>query len=216
MPPDHLIVPEEMSRRADVALRALSVNSYFLDLGQAVKRAVEIAGASPCQKSKRGATAFARRRMFRNGDPFGQVMTVYTCGHNRPAGSMTCAGTPNCEAACKHLCDHAEAVAVKNWLAEFGDSESGHALFDIVHIELRQDDAGKWVPVPFDREGKPKGPSCISCARYILCADARLVWLWGIDGWRWWYAQDFLRDTLDELKLVDPSLLPRRIGAVST
>lgn len=48
MPPDHLIVPEEMSRRADVALRALSVNSYFLDLGQAVKRAVEIAGASPC------------------------------------------------------------------------------------------------------------------------------------------------------------------------
>mgnify|MGYP003511352180 CR=1 FL=1 len=145
MQPEYLKLPEEVTLGGgtDVQLRALSVNGYAADLKQAITKAVEVAGHSPCQKSKRGAVAF-------------------------------------------------------------------------VHIELRPDDAGKWVPVPFDRDGKPKGPSCISCARDILCADARIVWLWGVDGWRWWYAQDFLRDTLDELKLVDPSLLPRRIGTVST
>lgn len=215
MQPEYLKLPEEVTLGGgtDVQLRALSVNGYAADLKQAITKAVEVAGHSPCQKSKRGAVAFARRMMYRG--QIGHVMAVMESGSNRPAGPLSCSGEP-CKAACRDICDHAEVVAVQKWLATHGSSEVGHALFDVVHIELRPDDAGKWVPVPFDRDGKPKGPSCISCARDILCADARIVWLWGVDGWRWWYAQDFLRDTLDELKLVDPSLLPRRIGTVST
>ena len=33
----------------------------------------------------------------------------------------------------------------------------------------------------------------------MLRAEVRLVWLWGEEGWRWWYAQDFFRDTLEDL-----------------
>lgn len=216
MTPEYLALPEEVRflHGDDVHLRALSVNGYAGDLEFAIKRAVDAAHQSPCQKSRRGAVAFARRTMFHG--QIGQVTTVFTNGFNRPAGQLQCKGDPGCAKICRSICHHAEAIAVQEWLAAYGNSDTGHGLFDIVHIELRQDAVGKWVPVPFDREGKPKGPSCISCARDILCADARLVWLWGVGGWRWWYAQDFFHDTLDELKLVDPSFLPRRIRTVST
>ncbi len=209
-----LALPEEVrwQGRDDVQLRALAVNGYASDMSAAISLAVEAAHQSPCQKSKRGAVAFSRRRMYQSGDTVGRVMTVFETGHNQPAQSLFCSGTDICKAACRHICDHAEAIAVSKWLAKHGSSPEGSAMFDVVHIELRPNEAGDWEPVAFDREGQPKGPSCITCARDMLRAEARLVWLWGEEGWRWWYAQDFFRDTLEELKLVDASMLPPRIA----
>lgn len=207
-------LPEEVrwQGKDDVQLRALSVNGYASDLSAAISLAVEAAHQSPCQKSKRGAVAFARRRMYQPGDAVGRVMTVVETGHNQPFQSLFCSGTEMCKSACRHICDHAEAIAVSKWLAKYGSSPEGSAMFDVVHIELRPNEAGVWEPVAFDREGQPKGPSCITCARDMLRAEARLVWLWGVEGWRWWYAQDYFRDTLEELKLVDAAMLPARIA----
>lgn len=209
-----LTLPDEVywQGKGDIQLRALAVNGYGSDLSAAISLAVEAARKSPCQKSKRGAVAFARRTMYRAPDPVGRVMTVFQSGHNHPVSPLTCTGSEQCKAACRHLCDHAEAIAVSKWLTAYGAGEQGPAMFDVVHIELRPNDAGIWEPVAFDREGQPKGPSCITCARDLLRAEARLVWLWGVEGWRWWYAQDFFRDTLEELKLVDSSMLPARIA----
>lgn len=214
-----LALPEEVrwQGKDDVQLRALSVNGYASDLSAAITLAVEAAHQSPCQKSKRRAVAFARRRTYRTPDPVGRERTVFEIGHNHPVLPITCSGGDLCKAACRHLCDHAEAIAVSKWIAMHGAGDQGSAMFDVVHIELRPNDEGIWEPVAFDREGQPKGPSCITCARDMLRAEARLVWLWGEEGWRWWYAQDFFRDTLEELKLVDDSMLPARIaGSRST
>lgn len=203
--------------KGDAQLLALSVNGYASDLSAAISLAVQEALASPCQKSKRGAVAFARRTMYQLDpsppDRTGRLMAVFERGHNRPIGPLTCSGSEQCRVSCRHVCDHAEAIAVSKWLAAHGRGPQGAALFDVVHIELRPNEAeGVWEPVPFDREGQPKGPSCITCAKDMLRAEARLVWLWGVTGWRWWYAQDFFRDTLEELKLVDAAMLPRRIA----
>ena len=215
MPLKHevLALPEEVrwQGKDDVQLRALSVNGYASDLSSAISLAVETARKSPCQKSKRGAVAFARRTMYRANE-VGRVMTVFESGYNHPPPPLACSGSEQCRGACRCLCDHAEAIAVSKWLTMHGGGKDGAAMFDVVHIELRPDEAGVWEPVAFDREGQPKGPSCITCARDMLRAEARLVWLWGVEGWRWWYAQDFFRDTLEELKLVDAAMLPRRIA----
>jgi hypothetical protein len=225
MSPRFDVLPTELTwvAKGDVQLLALSVDGYGSDLSTAISLAVQEALSSPCQKSKRGAVAFARRTVYQARDPQepyesaspGRVMTVFERGHNRPVGPLTCSGSDQCKASCRHLCDHAEAIAVSKWLAAHGRGPQGSALFDVVHIELRPNEAegGVWEPVPFDREGQPKGPSCITCAKDMLRAEARLVWLWGTTGWRWWYAQDFFRDTLEELKLVDSAMLPRRISA---
>lgn len=209
-----LALPEEVrwQGKDDVQLRALSVNGYASDLSAAITLAVEAAQQSPCQKSKRGAVAFAKRRMYRPPDTIGREGTTFISAHNHPIHPLTCSGDDLCKAACRHLCDHAEAIAVSKWVARHASGDQGSAMFDVVHIELRPNDAGVWEPVAFDREGQPKGPSCITCARDMLRAEARLVWLWGVEGWRWWYAQDFFRDTLEELRLVDASSLPQRIA----
>ena len=189
----------------------LSEDYRYLMTG-ALSSAIREALGSPCCKSKRGATVFSTTDATR-----------FTC-HNRPPPPFTCLGSrlaiaehDACRAACGALCLHAEerCVSELRWMRAKEAHRRADTLttwitgmppppreYDVLHIELVDGQ-----PVPFDRPGKPAAPSCITCARAMVDAKVRLVWLFGVAGWRSWTAVEFMRDTILELKLLPASAL---------
>lgn len=164
--------------------------SYWHDMRTSIDEAIARGQAGPCAKSKRVAWVQSTR---------GSYKPIF--GVNAPAlPSVGCTGDAACKAVCGQLCNHAEENAVVDLL------QSGRSVldegFDVFHLEIV---AG--VPAPFDREGKPKRPSCITCARLIQIAGARAVWLFGVDGWRWWSARDFWLETAAEVGVITPERL---------
>jgi hypothetical protein len=153
----------------------------------AIGCAVEAARKSPCAKSRRGAAA-----IWTSDCDLGTPMAA----HNAPPAPLTCGRNAACRAVCGQICNHAEERLILNAARH----RQAHApMCDVLHIEIGADAEGRGLPLPFDREGKPKRPSCITCARIMQHADVRAVWLWGVDGWRWWWAMDFMLETCVEL-----------------
>lgn len=129
---------------------------------EAVAAAIEAGRASPCAKSKRGVSIFARHP--------GPNVVVYARAHNSPPEPFDCDGSAACKNACRAICEHAEAAALR---LLGGVHAAGRGL-ELLHIKVV--------------DGKPVvsgPPSCPRCSLAIL-ADRRIstVWLLHAEGWR--------------------------------
>ena len=157
---------------------------YWHEMYQAIGEAISRGQAGPCSKSKRIAWAQS---------PAGTYPARFAV--NQPPVGLACAGDDACRDVCGKICTPAEETRVLDVLrAPIMHEADDLAVF---HLEI----VGG-VPQAFDRPGKPQGPSCITCARIMVQAGVRAVWLFGVDGWRWWRASDFWVATVRELRLV--------------
>lgn len=153
----------------------------------AIEDALREALRSPCSKSKRGAAIYSAP---------GTHDGICVARHNKPPYPFTCLRTPACRAACGQICNHAEERCVADFLREQNAAHFG-GTYDMLHVEVVDGE-----PVVFDRPGKPTRPSCITCARAMLDAKVRQVWLYSRRGWRCWTAVEFMRATILELELL--------------
>ena len=138
-----------------------------------IRTAVKLAAMSPCAKSKRGVVVFSLAGTHADGHGF----------NHPPFG--TCAGTDECRSSCSKICEHAEAMALRQTV--------GEGLFDMLHVKVVDGE-----PVPSG------GPSCWQCSKAIL-ADQRIagVWLLHADGWRRYDVREFHALTLKECGLLN-------------
>jgi hypothetical protein len=133
-------------------------SSTIEHLGQfdALKKAIEIAKESPCQKSKRGVVVW-------NGENTQPITTPRGLGqwdadHNGPPPGFACDGSPACRAHCSKLCLHAEERVILGM--------EDYTYSDMLHIKV------------VDGEAVPSGPpSCWQCSRKILEKDFERIWL---------------------------------------
>lgn len=160
---------------------------YWHEMHEAIGEAIGRAQAGPCSKSKRVAWVQS---------PLGAWPASF--GVNGPPQGLACGGDQACRDACAKICTHAEERVVLRKLRENPDT------MDVFHLEVVDG-----VPVPFDRAGKDSGPSCITCARLMLAAEVRLVWLYGVAGWQWWASDVFYFDTLRTLQLLPAERIVR-------
>jgi deoxycytidylate deaminase len=136
----------------------------------ALARAVEVAGQSPCQKSKRGVV------IWREGWPF------HAAGWNHQPAPLACDGSAFCRANCAKLCVHAETHAL---LGLPVPGLAGAYRADMLHVKVV---GGKAVPSGL--------PSCWQCSRLILDRGIRQVWLLHDAGLTAYSAENFHRVTL--------------------
>lgn len=110
-----------------------------------VDEALRHARQRACAKSYRGSVVY--------GIAFDGSAADHGHGHNGPPRGFACDGSEACRKACRYLCEHAEARAVREAIeyAHFGP-------FDLVHVKA--DAAGELVA--------GGGPSCAACSRLIL------------------------------------------------
>lgn len=163
-----------------------AVTGYWHEMRAMIDKAIALSRAGKCAKSKRVAWVQS---------PIGEWSPMMAI--NGPPLELPCSGDQACRDVCAKICTHAEErVLVRALWSGVGTP------IDVFHLEIVDD-----VPMPFDREGKDAGPSCITCARLMHHAGVRLVWLYGVNGWRWWASDIFYRDTVAHLQLVSPERL---------
>lgn len=163
-----------------------AVPGYWHEMRSTIDKAIALTRAGKCAKSKRVAWLQS---------PVGAWDPVL--GVNGPPVELPCSGDQACRDACAKICTHAEERVLLRVLRDGFDGP-----IDMFHLEVVDDQ-----PMPFDRAGKDAGPSCITCARLMLQGHVRLVWLYGVDGWRWWASDIFYRDTVAHLGLASPERL---------
>jgi hypothetical protein len=150
----------------------------------AIRAALEAAAQSPCVKSKRGVAVYHI--------PSGDVMGV---GYNSQP-SRRCDQT--CITNCNKLCVHAEHRAI---VAAMPLSKSLR-VHDAVHVKLFSM-GGPYtgrVPADFDYTNAlvpSGGPSCWQCSRIILDSGLEGFWLFHVDGWKRYEAEEFHRLSLE-------------------
>ncbi len=123
--------------------------------------ALHAARQSPCAKSHRGVVVFGPYHGATESDV---IHLAYGSGWNGPPPGFACDGSAACRASCRHLCEHAEARAVRAAMdcAQFKPLE-------LVHVKA--DAAGQLVA--------GSGPSCAPCSRLILDSGIIAgVWLY--------------------------------------
>lgn len=112
-----------------------------------IRRAEIVAALQPpgrCVKSLRGAVVFHPS----SGRVFGE-------GYNRPPAPFGCTGTPRCREICRHICEHAEAMAIDDAWRDLREPEPESEL---LHVKLGPD--GRVTP--------SGPPSCGACSKRIL------------------------------------------------
>lgn len=136
-----------------------------------VRRLVDAAARSRCKKSQRGAILVTRDRL-----------DVFT-GANWPAAGE-CNDSDLCRMDCSKICVHAEQVA----LLSAGRADVRGA--DVYHLKV------------VDGEPVHSGtPSCVECSKLMLQAGVANVWLYTVNGWVSWTAEEFHRATLRKCML---------------
>lgn len=141
-----------------------------------IQSAVDAALTSPCQKSRRGAAAFAPQPGTPADAPGWSSRTLAFA--NQPFEG-TCSGGAGCRAYCAITCHHAEAR-----LAGEVKDLSGH---DVVHVKLGPDGILLMPSGP---------PSCFACAKTLQLARAEAVWLFHVEGWKRYPIVDFVRASI--------------------
>jgi deoxycytidylate deaminase len=156
-----------------------------------VSLAVDTANRGPCAKSKRGVVIYSVATA-------GGVGVIWGNAFNSPPWPFECSNTDACKADCGRICVHAEQRAIIQALTP-SETELRHPLagdpraeLHLVHVKTVD---GKLVP-------SPGGPSCDQCAKLILEAGIRTVWLYVQDGvWSRYDAAGFHQATLITNKL---------------
>jgi len=121
----------------------------MMDEHDALKKAIEAAGWSGCQKSQRGVAIWRRS---------GGLISQDT---NRPAAGR-CDGSDACRRSCGKLCIHAEANAILS-AQQWGKPMRGG---EMIHVKV------------VDGQAVPSGPpSCWQCSRTILRSGLEAMWL---------------------------------------
>lgn len=154
-----------------------------INLGYMLSIAVDVAKGSPCAKSRRGVVIF---------DSLGHVVGR---GFNSPPCGWTCARTEECRANCRNICVHAEQAAIL---------DAGRIVLGMQMLHIEIDDAGH--PLTAD-----KGPTCLECAKLILAAGIKTMWLYqqneGTRGLTPYPGFDFHLQTLANLGLLTVTAL---------
>ena len=157
----------------------------------AIDAAIAVANRGPCAKSKRGVVAYR----VQPANPFARAgdcddkpsAYVVARGHNAPPRGFACDGSDACKAACAKVCIHAEQAVLAS---DFFGERFGPPAY-LVHVKTVD---GLLVP--------SGGPSCWQCSRQIV-DDARVagIWLYHVDGWRFYESAEFHELTLRECGL---------------
>ena len=148
--------------------------STFEDI---VAAAVEAGSRSPCNKSKRGVVIF-----YADEDSY----SIISSGNNAPPLPFVCDGSDACRSSCNKVAIHAEEAAILRALS------LGSSIFDADMLHVKVVD-GKAVP--------GGGPSCWQCSRSILKANLSGMWLLHAEGWKYYSAYEFHKQTLIECEL---------------
>lgn len=153
----------------------------------AIRQAEEAAARSGCLVSRRGVSAYVGDEIISGGSAEIARELVGAEGANGPpwrwrgadpAGPLPCDGSEACQRDCGRRCMHAE---VRAFLAAQVVLDSERVdLLRMVHVKIGVD--GLVMP--------SRGPSCLSCATFLLDQGVGGIWLCEQEGrWRY-YAMD--------------------------
>lgn len=149
---------------------------------QAIEMAVSAGKLSPCEKSKRGCSAYTESAI---GAEYGDRYQFLGAAFNSPPFPYKCDGSDACKKDCGKRCSHAEARAIR----QFAHVRQPDRI-RLVHIKVVD---GKGV--------SGGGPSCWQCSRDLLDVGFGGIWLWEASGWVFYNAADFHRETLKECEI---------------
>jgi hypothetical protein len=143
------------------------VSGRGLTFDHLVTIALEAASTSTC-RSQRGAVAFTGSEL--------EGRELVAVGFNqKPAGD--CDGSEHCKATCRREAVHAEQALLLSGV----DLAAGGRV-EVLHVKAI---GGRLVA--------SGGPDCIECAKLLRFAGVIAVWLYHVDGWRWYPIEEFHR-----------------------